>query len=346
MAASPPSPRAQTVWSDLLFSPQPAWLWDADREAFVWANPSARERFGPDLAFLGQKLPRRTLRRLSAVARYKRRPALSRESLPLEAGSTDELLLDLEGFRLADGHAGLIVKAAPGDDKAGPANAKPSARAKTTAALRQKMAPRPAAKAAAAKAGPSALTPEELAAFRAIGRKVRRLCREKRQAASASIFSAKPGQPAPRPSTVTPAREDAASRLVEAFDALIRIDHDGRILSLGGRLCRHAGWTLRDYRGHDLTRLAHDGEHAALRSIFARLAANPLRVASDDVLLQGRDGSVHPCRVVMTLEGAHDPDSGRQPAVLIAITSLKVKPRLVRKLHGEGDSVAQLRIAA
>lgn len=367
MAASSPASPTQTAWADLLFSPRPAWLWDADAGAFIWANSSARMRFGGDLAAMKERLPRQTARRLSAVAQFKRRPLVAKENLLIDKSAAGgDLVCDLEGLRLADGHAGLIVKEAvePAPRRAG--GKRGSGSAKTAPAPKLVAGRRVAPKKPSRKSQPTrspqvahgaaghrpTLSPEELASFRAIGRRVRRLCREKQRAASAprpessavALHSAKPDTTARRES-FQPHVLPFDANVLQAFDAFMLVDHRRSVQSLTGRLCRTAGWTKRECCSRDVTLLACEGERARFEALFEKLAHAGRRTVADELVFEDRQGAMLPCRVILGRAG--ESAAGQNgPFAWVAVISLKMKDRLSRKVQPAGTFSQAERMAA
>jgi PAS domain-containing protein len=314
-------------WADLLFSPRAAWLFDASAGQFLWGSPSARERFGADLAGFAERLPRSTMKRLLSISRFKRRPLIVTEPLVLGHGG-ESLPCRIEALSLADGSTGLIIRDARGEP-AGPAGL----------AQRQSAPPKPAPRAstpvrgAVARDGAASprLSPEDEQALRAIGRRVRRLCRAKQaernepQAARAAMA---------RPAKAAGSRDAAQcpeldARILQAFDAFAELDGQGRITSLSGRLCRAAGWSARDSTGLPLMAFAQGKDRSRIEALIARLQREPGRVASADLLFRANSGAPLACRVVAAVRCG---DGRADPAMWAAIISLKTSRRMLRNL--------------
>jgi PAS domain S-box-containing protein len=331
----------------LLFSPRPAWLWDADRRAFLWANAAARARFGGDLNAFQSSLPAATILRLAAIARWKRRMEATGERLDFGGKPAASLSCNLERLKLSDGHAGLLVAEALEEkkerrDRAGTASGEEARRGQSKTAgkralrseRRDRSVPlRPApAKAAPAPAAHAAapLAADDLAAFKAVGRKVRRLCREKVSAATHSVSRPAIQQPeqapqANKPERPAPQLPTPGAAIVQAFDALFRLSADGLIVSASGRLCRSAGWTPRIIEGQEAAALATAKDRERLEKLLQKGRERPERANSAEILLEGRDGQLLPSRLVLVSESGEG-DQG----IWMAAISLKMSPRLLR----------------
>jgi PAS domain-containing protein len=338
-------------WADLLFSSKAAWIWDAGSGEFIWASASARARFGEDLTGFRQSLPRPTLRRLKAVSGFKRRPLSLKEPLALRAADVQPVLCELEGLRLVDGRFGLIIREASADDVTSPQS--PSQRRPRNVLLPQpqgtKLRPKQAAGTGAKQRSQPSLSAEELACFRAVGRRVRKLCAARntqgQATADASVRSSSPacelqeitgGAPAPRPDAL----------LLQAFDAFVELRPDGVIQTVSGRFSRSAGWGMRSYAGADVEAFAAAQDQPRLRALLEKAIGEPARAVSGELMLQSRDGRLLPCRVIFGLrptEGALPPHRG---GMWMAVISLKMPPRLLRALTSGLDPAPASRRAA
>lgn len=345
-----PADVPSSSWADLLFSSKAAWVWDAGSGEFIWASASARTRFGNDLIRFRQSLPRPTLRRLKAVSGFKRRPLLLKEPLALDTGDARPVLCELEGLRLVDGRLGLIVREAAAEDvtsfhpptKPSPRTEAPPRRQTNLRPARQK-----AATGAKQQAQPS-LSAEELACFRAVGRRVRKLCVARCANTHASANASSPSSPA---SKVREIRDEAAAtrpdaRLLQAFDAFVDLTPDGVVKAVSGRFSRSAGWGMQSYAGADIEAFACVQDQPRLRVLLEKAIREPARAISGELMLRSRDGRLLPCRVVFGSRLREEALPHHSAGVWMAVISLKMPPRLLRVLADGLDSATAGRCAA
>ncbi len=275
-------------FQDLLFSAQAAFVWDNTQRAITWMNAAARAKFCVSLKDLQAALPASTSRRF---ARYfdepKGKPKRS-GTAKLKIGPKATCDCTIEVLVLAGGHQGLIVaeadaaRAAAGTAPAASPSPKHQAAAKKQPAKPAAPAPQ--------------LTAEELRAFKAIGRTVRRLADEKLRAAKP------PAAPAPvRAAPQTPAAasaQPAPAQLFSAFDLVLFLDRNLKIVGSEGRPQRF-GWRKAELQGKPAAHLLPPAERTVLHRMAKRLDSPSAQISRDALAFCDGAGAPLPCRAIL-----------------------------------------------
>ncbi len=238
MAARPNKASAgRDPFADLLFSPRASFIWDHTTCAITWMNAAARSKFGLDAKKAQAALPAGVAARLAEGFDAANANGKTSGTVRFKAGRHPAIPCTFEVMELAGGHKGLIVSEAAATQE--PANvlrlptppkkktvAKPSGKQPAAQTKRQPAPSNPAAPI-------SQLTPEELRAFKAIGRTVRRLAREKQRRASA-VPKASAAEPPPQ-ALPGADMQGTSALLFSAFDLVLFLDRDFVISRTEGR---------------------------------------------------------------------------------------------------------------
>ncbi len=313
-------------FADLLFSPRAAFIWDHTARAITWVNSAARSKFGLGAETLRAEPPASVVARLTQGFDLALANGTASGSIRFKAGRYPAIPCAFEVTDLAGGHKGLIVSDAvaapePADavllptpsEKNG--TARPSG--KRHAAPTQQTAPsKPAA------APGCQLTPEELRAFKSIGRTVRRLAREKQRSAKAAPVSAAVSAQPPRQAMPEAEMQAAPDLLFSAFDLVLFLDRDFAVSRTEGRPqtvgCRKSGLL-----GKPAANVLAPAERTIFQRMVKKLIAGA-KVCRNTLVLSGEAGGSVPCRAALS----RWPDAGA-PYVL-ALLSLSLPARLKR----------------
>jgi hypothetical protein len=165
------------------------------------------------------------------------------------------------------------------------------------------------------------LTPDEMRAFKAIGRTVRRLAKEKRQHGDAAPKASAP--PAPKPVRVAGNGQAAEALLLSAFDLVLHLSGDLAIERVEGRP-QIAGWRKSRMVGQPAGKVLPPQELTILHRMVKKLRAGA-RNSRDTLVLSGENRECVPCRAVLGrfAEG----DAG----YFLALLSLELPARLKRQ---------------
>jgi hypothetical protein len=265
-------------------------------------NAAARTKLGLTVQELTPSLPAMVRRKFARIARV---AVTGKEADPIvEFGlaARPAALWSLDYLSLANGQHGIIVTeedAPPEEQAQSPASQRSRNKVKKT---RSKPAPlyRPltARKPPLRGAGPAAqLSPDELRAFEALGRKVRKLWREKQQ-------SAQEARKAEKPAPHKAANADAAGEdqrlkdLISAFDAVLFLDEDFRVLRIAGNP-RRLDWRRSDLKARPLASLFALSEHPIVAGMVKRLDRASVRTCRETLLAIGTAGAAAPCRATL-----------------------------------------------
>jgi hypothetical protein len=322
-------------FADLLFSPRAAFIWDHSARAIAWLNAAARSKFGAGREELQQKLGVRLARSFSAAASHGNIAG----AIEFKAGFDPKISCSFEVLELAGGHEGMIVsemasaqerpaagrKPAPPKSKCAPAalRKRGSASAKLLAAASAKSAaPARSELPALRPPAPAArqLTPDEMRAFKAVGRTVRRLARDKRQESSGApaALASRAGKPRSTSQVRT-----AEAMLFSAFDLVLLLDADFVIAQTEGRP-QAAGWRKSALLGRAAEKLLTPAEQAILRRMIKKLQAGA-KICRDTLVLTGEARESAPFRAILgrCSEGALP--------YFLALLSLELPARLQRQ---------------
>jgi len=338
LAASPNIATAgYNPFPDLLFSPRAAFIWDHTRQAVTWMNAAARSKSGLAIQDLQTALPGTLIRRFAQC--FAGSKGKQGKTVKLRLGALPVLDCSLEVIELAGGHRGLVVaEAGPAQDAAGIVS--PSAQSNKTKAKLSGSAPAAAtrAKKPSKRGAPvPQLTPEELRAFRAIGRTVRRLAEDKRRASS----SAKPSAASivPLQSNSTCGVQAVQTLLFSAFDLVLLLDKNFSIVGSEGRPQR-LGWRKSSLLGKPAAQLLLAKEQAIFDRLTKKLSLEGIQICRDSLVVSGEAGGTVPCRIVL----GRWPEGGAQ--YFLALLSLSMPSRL-KRLQPQADTMPHLtRLAA
>ncbi len=336
MPSSPYTALDRDPFMDLLFSPRAAFIWDNSRKAIAWMNTAARSKFGIGLVDLPGALPAALAGRLAQCFDAIREGAKPRRAIRLKLAPNASCDFSLEPLELAGGQSGLIVSeivkaVAEGEDA-------PQAQPKRKPALKGAPKVRRSAKKIRkdlnGKPRPvPQLTAEEFRSFKAIGRKVRRLCREKQRGlASSQVLSEPPAKPLQ--ATVC----EAPTLLFSAFDLVLFLDADLCVLRVEGR-AQTFGWSKPALMRKPAAHLLTPREQTIFGRMVKKLEAGQLQLCRDTLLIEG-DSSGVPCRAILGrwIEG--------DGAFFLALLSLKLPYRLKKSHSQELSSHQGQRLAA
>ena len=325
MAARPNKASAgRDPFADLLFSPRASFIWDHTTGAITWMNAAARSKFGLDAKKAQAALPAGVAARLAEGFDAANANGKTCGTVRFKAGRHPAIPCTFEVMELAGGHNGLIVSEAAATQE--PANvlrlptppkkktvAKPSGKQPAAQTKRQPAPSNPAAPI-------SQLTPEELRAFKAIGRTVRRLAREKQRCAGA-VPKARVAEPPPQALPGADMQGDSAL-LFSAFDLVLFLDRDFVISRTEGRPqqigCRKSGLL-----GKPAANVLQPAEQAIFRRMVKKLNAGA-KVCRDTLVLSGGTVGSVPCRAVLS----RWPDGNAH--YFLALLSLNLPARLKR----------------
>ncbi len=284
MATSPLISVSGPHLPDLLFSARAAFIWNQTLKCVVWMNPAARAAFACSLENFTDLLPQSVLRRFAQCVR---KQAGAEVTLKNGAGA---LRFSVERLELAGEQHGLIVSEIDVD---GERRSHPQKLAPSPATARETN--KPAEKAIPRNPPAPALTPEEMRAFKAIGRKVRRLTKGKRVEALASPPPCPDvaSQPAPCAAGLPPEQAMQALRdALSAFDLVLFLDERLVIRRIEGRPAR-LGWRKAKLGGRPATEVIAPFEEATLRRMVKKLAG-PATLAA-----RSESGEVLSCRAAL-----------------------------------------------
>lgn len=284
-------------------------------------NPAARSAFGLRLEDFSALLPASAVRRFAQVV-------TSRERGFVKIGIAGAPPLDcsVEILNLADGEGGVIVaELAEGETRQSQSrsSATTAPKRKSKSAPKQppaKLKPQDAPK-------PTALTSEEMRAFRAVGRTVLRRCADQKPAPSMA-----PSPASPRRSALS--RENLSRALMDllgAFDLVLFLNGRLDILEVKGRPVQ-LGWRKASLSGKSVADFLPSYERAVLRRMLKKLNGGPAQSAASTLVVTGESGSVTGCRAI--LSRSWDGNA----AFVLAFMSLE-EPQRLKKLH----SVPELR---
>ena len=331
LAKSPTTVAGAHPLSDLLFSPRAAFIWNHTRKCVAWMNPAARAAFALRLEDFSASLPASLIRRFAQFAERKEGGA-AKVKIPGVPG----LNCSIEILKLADGQDGLIVaELGEGEELQSPpvpsTSRKPAKGPKKTFRKTVTRQRRTAPKT------PPTLTAEEMRAFKAVGRKVLRLCEDKKQR-SKEAAAAVP-LPAPSDTASSPERPAHALKdMLAAFDLVLFLGESLDIVGLQGQAAR-LGLRKAKLTGKSLGDLMLPYDRTILRRMMKKLQRQAAYGSRDALLICGENGNAKPCRAIL---GRWDDGDA---AFFLALLSLDLPPRL-RRPQREGSVAAAARLAA
>ena len=329
LAKSPTTVAGAHPLSDLLFSPRAAFIWNHTRKSVAWMNPAARAAFGPRLEDFSASLPASLIRRFTQFTERNAGGTAKVKILGVPG-----LSCSIEILKLADGQDGLIVaELSEGEEfQSTPA---PSPSRKPAKGPKKTLRKAGTAHRPAAPRTPPTLTAEEMRAFNAVGRKVLRLCEDKKHSKEAAA-----AMPLPAPSEIacSPGRPAHALRdILAAFDLVLFLSESLDIVGIQGRAAR-LGLRKAKLAGKSVGDLMLPYDRTVLRRMMKKLRGQAAYGSRDALLICGENGNAKPCRAI--LGRWEDGDA----AFFLALHSMDLPARLRRPQRA--DSVAAARLAA
>ena len=242
----------------------------------------------------------------------------------------------IEILKLADGQDGLIV-AELGEGEELQLPPVPSTSRKPVKGLKKTLRKTVTRQRRTAPKTPPTLTAEEMRAFKAVGRKVLRLCEDKKQR-SKEAAEAVP-LPAPSDTASSPERPAHALKdMLAAFDLVLFLGENLDIVGLQGQTAR-LGLRKAKLTGKSLGDLMLPYDRTILRRMMKKLRHQAAYGSGDALLICGENGNAKPCRAIL---GRWDDGDA---AFFLALLSLDLPPRL-RRPQREGSVAAAARLAA
>lgn len=328
VALSPPTIAGEhDPLSGLLFSPCAAFIWNHDRGAVAWMNSAARAKFKLGVHELSAAFSNAVIQRLTAFFDPSKRRR--RAHLKIKVAGVSQSFSTVAPLKLAGGDNGLIIAEVPeGEGVAAKARQSSSSPVKPVTKS-EKPAKQTATGPAMALPPPAQkLTAQEWQAFKAIGRKVRKLCREKLQGQATSA-PAEHGHALRTPACCEPKPPQAAGlpdgvkTLLPAFDLFLLLDADLRISKVEGRTQR-AGWRKASLQGRPIAELFSGAGRTCLKRMVSRIETDGAQISRDALAARNEAGEQWACRVTL----------GRWPhegaAFFLAMISLEMPQRLKR----------------
>ncbi len=327
----------QNPFQDLLFSPRAAFIWDHTRHAVTWMNPAARSKFGLAAQDLQAALPGGLVHRFAQC--FDRSERKRSATFKLKLAGRPGLDWSVEVIELAGGHRGLIV-AETASAHAAAGKVSPAAPSKKAVAKLPGKARAPDKRAKKPGKGPALvpqLTPEELRAFKAIGRSVRRLAQQKQRVSNSRE---------PPSSTLAGLQSSSAqgmqtvpALLFSAFDLVLFLDKNFAAVRSEGRPQR-LGWRKSSLLGKPAVQLLPAKEQAIFCRMTKKLHIEGAQICRDSLIVSGEAGGSVPCRVIL----GRWPDGGAQ--YFLALISLSLPSRL-KQAHFQADPLPHItRLAA
>jgi hypothetical protein len=321
--------------AELLFSPRAAFVWHSGRRAVTWMNPAARTGFNSSIQEFTQSIPAEFAERFS---RYGEIAADTGQALffdKLKLGSRKVMHCSVDVIELMDGATGLIVAKI---EKPEPAAVLILEQAqKTKRAARPKLGP--AAKKVRKKkrnlVPVPRLTSAEQRSFKAIGRAVRKLCKEKRGNRSAQDGREQPCIPLSLPAPPQP----ASPLLLAAFDLVLFLNDDFEIIRIEGRPQR-LGWRRPSLQGKLAATILPPSEQALFYRVAKKSQAASAQILHEALIVSNESGDAVPCRAIL----ARWPSPNAE--YIFALLSLKLPQRLEKYQPQPVSIEANVRLAA
>lgn len=324
LATSSAKPTLPTI-EDLLFSSRAAWVWDAEKQAALWANPQARLQMG-ETGAIARLLPSATRKRLGRIASYKRKTGLYIEPLTLPGYMREPVRCEISPLQLADGRAGLMICANPDG-----AREKKPKKSGNSATKREQKKP---SKKIAVSLYPRGdekqdqpvlpLTAAEMERFKALGRHIRSEC------GPAKISSTQPSATGRSLHSREPninAGSALRASFEAAFDLVLTVSADLTVKAGRGRLLRHMGMTSKQLAGMQLTALTLVEEQGRFKKFLTSSLASK-KLLNHWFLLQCKNKPPLPCRcfVFPAVAGSGGTDGEK----LVAIAAAAIPGRIIQ----------------
>ncbi len=170
-------------------------------------------------------------------------------------------------------------------------------------------------------------------AFKAVGRKVLRLCEDKKHSKEAAA-----AVPLPTPSDIasSPVRPVHALRdILPAFDLVLFLGESLDIVGIQGQAAR-LGLRKAKLAGKSVGDLMLPYDRTILRRMMKKLRAQAAYGSRDALIIRGEDGNAKPCRAIL---GRWDDGDA---AFFLALMSLDLPARLRRPQRSDSVAAAQL----
>jgi hypothetical protein len=308
-------------------------IWDHTAGILTWMNAAARSKFQLSTAELHRKLATPLARCFAAAA--KQGKASGAVKLKVQPGTAISCSFEILG--LAGGHDGLIVAEAAAAVQAPPDTArqelapKKSPRPKAGSANKRRpavkpcngrqSAPVPSQMPGSQAPAAAQLTPDEMRAFKAVGRTVRRLAKERRR--STDTASAAASMPPVPPKRAVADVQAMQALLFSAFDLVLFLSEDLAVSQTEGRP-QIVGWRKSLLLGQPAGKVLLPPEQTVLHRMLKKLRAGA-RMCRDTLVLTGEAEDSVPCRAVL----GRCPDG--RASYFLALLSLELPARLKRQ---------------
>jgi len=299
-------------------------------------NPAARAAFALRLEDFSAALSASLIRRFAQYADRKV-GGFAKVKIP----GAPSLSCSIEILKLADGQDGLIV-AEVGDGEESRLPPAPSNAQKSKSEPKKTIKKAPAGSVKGRRKTPRTppvLTAEEMRAFKAVGRKVLRLCSEKKCPNEPTA----PGAPLPAPASPestagSPDRlAPTLTDVLAVFDVVLFLGESLDIVDVRGRATR-LGWRKAKLTGKTVGALLAPYDRALLRRMLKKLRGQAAYGSRDPLVVCSGNGEAVPCRAVV---GRWEHDNA---AFFLAFISLELPARL--KCAQPANGMASTRIAA
>ncbi len=304
---------------------------------------AARTKFDLSAQALTESLGAASSRRFTQFFLADRGDRAKKKTFKLRLAGAKAVDCSLDTFLLAGGDEGLIVVEREAAEVSPKYHLQPSNTGKQAA--RSKKISRTAPPLSGGETGRAPrpvphLTDDELSAFKAIGRKVRKLCREK-SLAGITAAGARPPIPAHGANPALPAGVGARGLpdVFSAFDLVLFLAGDFRIIDIEGRAQR-LGWRKPSLRGKPACEVLNFSEQAIFHRMAAKLNTKAARVSRETLLARDENGNPMPCRAAL---GRWLKDDA---AYYFALISLDLPYRIRRLQLRAVDPVMPQRLAA
>lgn len=297
MSASPLTAKSDLrSLPELLCSESAVFVWNDTTGAVVWANSSARQKIGTDtytFAATFSKATRRRLKSFSAPTR-KRKPL----DLKIKIGASD-VHFSAQPIEVAGGGLGLVLtEKLPQIDGA-------PVQPETPVAKHALSSPRKVGKGAPTQVPVVVRSPlptlnaDEMRSFKAIGRKVRKLCRDKLQltkrvSSPDGVIAKASKRVTKKTATVT----DPLRMLLPIFDLFAVFDRQGCILKVEGTP-QKLGWQKKELVKSNIAGLLPDQMGKSLQKIISKITMQSIRHPYETIDIKVKDGTRMPCRMVL-----------------------------------------------
>ncbi len=293
-------------------------------------NPAARAAFALRLEDVSATLPASLVRRFEQFAERKEGGA-AKVKIPGVPG----LNCSIEILKLADGQDGLIVaELGEGEECVSPSV--PSTSRKPAKGFKKTVRKAGTRRDRTAPGTPPTLTAEEMRAFKAVGRKVLRLCEDKKNSREVAAAVSLAALSDVSSSTDRPAH--ALRDILAAFDLVLFLGEGLDIVSIQGQPAR-LGLRKAKLAGKSVGDLVLPYDRTILRRMMKKLRGQAAYGSRDALLICDENGNAKPCRAIL---GRWD-DGGA--AFFLALLSLDLPARL-RRPQRAGFVRAASRLAA